>query len=73
MRLLAACAIASMLSSGCMRPMLTDGSTGPSRGNACAVGEPCWSGSGGDVDGLISVAVAGAILVAVTIELARRL
>lgn len=56
-----------------MRPMLTDGSTGPSRGNACAVGEPCWSGSGGDVDGLISVAVAGAILVAVTIELARRL
>jgi hypothetical protein len=55
-----------------MRPMLTD-TTGPVRGDSCVVGEPCWSGSGGDVDDLISVAVAGAVLVAVTIELARRL
>lgn len=64
----------SLLSSGCIRPMLSDGSTGPVRGDACAIGDPCWSGSGGAVVGdVVSVAVAGTVLVALTIELARRL
>ncbi len=74
MRLLAGFAIASVLSTGCVRPiMLADGTDGTVRGDYCAVDDPCFQGGHGNADGIISVAVGGAILVAVAVEIVRRL
>jgi len=74
MRLLAGFAIASVLATGCVRPlMLVDAGDGSVRADACTVENPCWQGGHGNAGDIVSVAVGGAILVAVAVEIVRRL